>query len=127
MHTYVHTQTYVTHIESSLLRTLWDLNLMSLLQRFQVKSTCTLSYTYLIYICTAYTYTLHTQMHMYINLYVLRPSKISSFHRKGIKVNKININSTLSPAPRSPPQKRKPSLACILQTIDTYVAPNGVQ
>ena len=53
-------------------------------------------------------------MYMYINLCVLRPSKIPSFHWKRIKMNKININLTLSPASRSPPQKRKPSLACIL-------------
>ena len=44
-------------------------------------------------------------------------------------MNKMNTDLTLSLAPRSPPQNRNPSLACILQTIAivTYVAQIGVQ
>ena len=41
LHTCIH---IFTHSKPSPLRTLWGLNFMSLLQRFQVKSTCTLSH-----------------------------------------------------------------------------------
>ena len=56
-HTHImcsHTKTYDTNSETSPLRAL------SLLQRFQVKSTCTLSYTH-----TSYTYIQHTHIILY--------------------------------------------------------------
>ena len=42
-------------------------------------------------------------------------------------MNKMNIFLTLSLAPRSTPQIEEETITGLLQTIATYVAPNGVQ